>query len=101
MEISLNKGSSVDGISTQICKDLRLSILNRIVHIYSISIKSGIFPEGWSKGVITVILKPGDLLEPMNWHPITQTFIFAKIFEKTIHNRVNNYFLENNILLNF
>ena len=38
MEISLKKGNSVDGISTQICKDLMLSIPNRIVLIYSISL---------------------------------------------------------------
>ena len=100
-DVSLNKGSCVDGISTLICKDLMLQIPNRIVHIYSTYIKSGIFPEIWSKGVITVIPKSGKLSDPTNWRPITQTSIFAKIFEKIIHNRVITYFLDNNILSDF
>ena len=62
------------------------------------SIETGVFPQKWSHGVITVIPKSGDLAQPSNWRPITQTPIFAKIFEKIIHNGVMSYFTDNDIL---
>ena len=42
--------------------------------------------------------KDGDLLNPSNWRPITQTSIFAKILEKVVHVRLLKYFLDNYIL---
>ena len=55
----------------------------------------------WAMGVVTVIPKSGNLSDPSNWRPITQTPIFAKIFEKIVHKRFMNYFIENNILTNY
>ena len=39
--------------------------------------------------------KQGDLSGPSNWRPITQTSIFAKTFEKIIHQRLSHYLHEN------
>ena len=47
---------------------------------------------------ITVIPKSGNLSDPTNCRPITQTPIFAKKIEKIIHNRIMSYFVDNDIL---
>ena len=97
-DIDLSKSSSVDGISIHICKDL-LKFAPVLFHtMFLVSVREGIFPEAWSTGTITVIPKSGDLSSPSNWRPITQTPIFAKIFEKIIHSRLSNYFEEHDIL---
>ena len=97
-DIDLTKNSCVDGIGTSICKDLLKFAPEYFLFIFKRSVESGIFPRKWSHGVITVIPKSGNLTDPSNWRPITQTPIFAKIFEKIILNRVMNYFLDNDIL---
>ena len=97
-EIDINKSSSVDNISTKICKDLLLYAPSKFLRIFNRSIESSIFPDDWSKGTITILPKSGDLKDPSNWRPITQTSIFAKTFEKIIYQRLNAYFDDNNIL---
>ena len=97
-DIDLSKSSCVDGISTNICKDLLKRAPRYFQAIFKKSVETGIFPRKWSQGVVTVIPKSGNLSDPSNWRPITQTPIFAKVFEKIIHNRVMNYFNDNDIL---
>ena len=46
---------------------------------------------------MTLITKPGDLSDPGNLQPITQTSVFAKLFERIIHNRLYTHFENNNI----
>ena len=81
-----------------ICRDLLLLAPNYFLELYLTSIRSGIFPSKWALGTVTVIPKSGELSDPSNWRPITQTPIFAKFFEKIIHNRMTNYFTDNNVL---
>ena len=100
-DIDLTKSSSVDGISTQICKDLFKLAPRYFLSIFTRSLETSIFPRKWAHGVITVIPKSGDLSNPTNWRPITQTPIFAKIFEKIVHNRMMSFFVGNDILANY
>ena len=99
--IEISKSSCVPGISTSICKDVMKNLSDHIVHVFNCSIRTGIFPYEWSKGCITVIPKGGKLSNPSNWRPITQTSIFAKIFEKLIHKRLLSYFDDDDILTDY
>ena len=96
--IDLNKGSGIPGIMTFICRDIMKNLSNEIVHLFNCSILNGIFPTEWAKGTITVIPKSGKLTDPTNWRPITQTPVFAKVFEKLIYRRIIIYIEENDIL---
>ena len=76
---------------------LILAVPDKVCYIITKSlVTTGEIPMDWTKGVINVITKDGDLLSPSNWRPITQTPIFAKILEKIVHVRLLNYFLDNN-----
>ena len=97
-DIDTSKSSCIQGISTLICKNIMTFFPKGISHIFRCSIESGIFPADWSKGYITVIPKTGKLSDPSNWRPITQTSIFAKVFEKLVHRRIMNYFMDYHIL---
>ena len=52
-----------------------------ICQLCSTSLSTGIIPNDWMKGTITVIPKDG------NWHPLTQTSVFAKLSGRLVHAR--------------
>ena len=95
-DIDLNKSSSVENISTRFCVDVIKSIPDILCCIYRTSMPTGIFPSVWSNGTVTLLPKPGDSSDPGNWRPITQTSVFAKLFER-IHNRLYTHFEYSNL----
>ena len=97
-DIEISKCCCVEGLTSSICKDLLTMRPAYFVSLFQASFSTNTFPTSWSKGIVTVIPKSGDLSNPSNWRPITQTPVFAKIMEKIVYTRVNNYFIENNIL---
>ena len=99
--IDVNKSSCVDKINSKFCKLAMLSIPHVICDIMSKSLKLGSIPIAWTKGVINVIPKGGDLSNPGNWRPITQTSIFAKLLEKLVHTRLLKYLLDNKIISDY
>ena len=52
----------------------------------------------WATGFVNVIPKSGDLNEPSNWRPITQTNIYAKTLERIVHKRLLDHVVQNDIL---
>ena len=97
-DVDISKSSCVVNISARFCKDLMLAVPNIVLSICNISLLTSKIPREWTKGTITVIPKEGDLTNPSNWCPITQTSIFAKILEKLVHRRLLKYFLDNQII---
>ena len=75
-----------------------LSVPEHICRLFTTSLESGVLPKSWTKGTITVIPKDGDLTDPGNWRPITQTSIFAKLLEKLVHVRLLKHFVNNDII---
>ena len=92
-EIDINKSSCVDKINSKFCKAAMLSIPSVICDIMCKSLKMGTIPKSWTKGTMNVIPKGGDLSDPGNWRPITQTSIFSKILEKLVHKRLLKYLM--------
>ena len=82
--IDMTKSSGVPDINIKQCVDLLTGITDIICCIYITSLRTCIFPSVWSKGIVTLIPKPGDLCDPGNWRPITQTSVFSKLFEKIV-----------------
>ena len=54
-DFDLSKSTFVDGISTNICKDLMKHAPRYFLTIFRKSVETGTFPCKWSQGVITVI----------------------------------------------
>ena len=100
-EIDINKSSCVDRINSKFCKLAMLSIPNIICEIMCKSLSIGSIPSSWTKGTINIIPKGGDLTDPGNWRPITQTSIFSKILEKLVHKRLLRHLMNNNILSDY
>ena len=86
--IDITKASCIKNINSKICMDLLLILPNKFCHLFNTSLTYGIFPRLWATGYVNVIPKNGDLNDPGNWRPITQTNIFSKTLEKIVHKRL-------------
>ena len=100
-DIDVTKSSCVPNISASFCKDLMLVVPNVVLAICNKTLVTGKIPRNWTKGTITVLPKDGDLTDPGNWRPITQTSIFANILEKLVHTWLLKYFLDNHIFSDY
>ena len=97
----MSKSSGVPDINIKQCLDLLTGIPDAMCCIYITSIRTCTFPSVWSTGSVTLIPKSGNLGDPGNWRPITQTSVFSKIFEKIIYNRLYNHLETQNIFSKF
>ena len=97
-DIDMNMSSCIDGVNMKICKLLLTDFTDMWLSIFANSMFTGIFPEDWSRSIVTLLPKGGDLTNPVNWRPISQTNIFSKILEKIVHSKILDYFLRNSIL---
>ena len=100
-DIDISKSSCVEGISTKLCKMAMLSIPTHICRLFCASLESGVVPTSWTKGTIAVLPKDGDLSDPGNGRPITQTSICAKLLEKLVHARLLRYFMDNSVFSDY
>ena len=96
--IDISKASCIKNINNRICRDILLILPNKFCQLFNTSLNHGIFSRSWAKGYVNVIPKSGDLNNPGNWRPITQTNSFDKTLEKIVHKRLLEHILVNDIL---
>ena len=97
-EIDITKDSCILGITTRVLKDAFLHMSDKLLKMFASSMSQGIFPRKWAIGYVNILPKSGDLKNPSNWRPITQTCVPAKIMEKVIHKRFLKFLLENGLI---
>ena len=83
-EIDIGRDRCIDGLSTEILKE-SFGILNvQLQHLFNVSLEVSEFPRDWAKGSINILPKGGNLKDPSNWRPITQTLLPGKLLEKIV-----------------
>ena len=58
--------------------------------IYNSSMESGVFPDFWKLARATPIFKSGNESDANNYRPISIISVFARIFEKIVHDLVRD-----------
>ena len=97
-EIDVNMSSCVEGINMKLCKILIENFPGKFAKLFSNSLFLGIFPKDWARSVVTLLPKTGDMTNPGNWRPISQTCLFAKLLERIVHSRFLRYLLDNKLI---
>ena len=89
-----------DGIKPDIVKYVINLISSPLVHIFNLSIITGIVPEQLKIAKVVPIYKSGEKNKCNNYRPISVLPAFSKILERIIHKRLYNFLDRYNLLHN-
>jgi hypothetical protein len=92
------KSFDIDGISMNLVKFISTSISVPLAHIYSLSLRNGIFPEFLKISRVVPIFKGGDPELCDNYRPISLVKTFAKLLEKIVSKKLTHHLKVNNII---
>ena len=87
-DIDIGKDSCVEGVSTLVLKECFSALVRQLQYLFNTSLNVCTFPRKWAKGFINILPKGGNLKDPSNWRPITQTPLPAKMLEKVVQKRI-------------
>lgn len=92
------KACGLDGINNEMLK-LSCSLnVDIYVHIFNLIFKSEYYPSIWRNNYIKPIFKGGCFNSPTNYRGIAISSCFSKFFAKILHNRLDSYLEDNNII---
>lgn len=95
--LSNSKATSYDNLSNRLIKSIP-SLIPILVTIGNRILESGIFPSCLKKGIIVTKFKGGAKDQIANYRPITILSPLAKIFEKLLAVRMEDYLKRRNLL---
>ena len=95
-----DKATGPDGVPAKVIPSIAHIIASPLTHIINRSFAEGIIPYQWKIARVTPIFKSGDNNTLGNYRPISVISVIGKIMEKIVHNQVQKYLLDNNILSN-
>ena len=96
--LKTNKNPGFDDISPSIVKRCHENIFNPIKHVFSLSLKQGIFSENLKIARVSPIFKKDEKFLFNNYRPISVLPCFSKLLEKIMYNRLYKYLSGNNYL---
>ena len=89
--------TGVDDISTFSIKSVNFDLLKAVTTTVNQSLTTGIFPDNPKLAKVIALFKKGDPTSINNYRPVSLLPALSKIFERVIHNQINNYFTLNNL----
>lgn len=92
------KSGGVDSVNTKTLKLLAHFIVGPLAHIFNLCMEYSIWPDALKAADVVPIFKGGSKTSIMNYRPISLISNIAKIFEKIIYNRLEDFFTKYNII---
>jgi hypothetical protein len=81
-----NSSPGFDEIPTSLVKQCLCHFVKPLVHIYNVSLQTGIFPDMMKKAKIKPLFKKGDRQDIKNYRPTSILSVFSTPLEKLMHN---------------
>ena len=91
------KAVGIDKISNNILKCAPY-IYKSLSAIFNLSLETNVVPSDWKIAKVTPILKVGDRCDRNNYRPTSVISAVARIFEKPVHEQLENYVTNNNFI---
>ena len=91
LNLNPNKSAGVDNITVKVLKTIVAYISDPLTYIINKSIETSVFPNHCKKAEIIPIFKAGDTNLPTNYRPISLISNVAKIYEKIIKIRLDDF----------
>ena len=93
-----NKNSGIHEIAVSVLKLSQDQITHPLTRLFNQSVATGTFPTKLKIAKVTPIHKSGPVDNPQNYRPISNLFIFSKIFELLMKKHLMHYLESKNIL---
>ena len=90
--------AGLDGINTKLLKKIIPSTLPHITCLMNLCIEKCTFPACFKRALITPVYKSGPRYLFANYRPISLLPILSKVLEKVMHNQLQSFIQENDIL---
>jgi hypothetical protein len=88
----------IDGISNKMLKFVKFEIATPLVHMFNLSLSTGIFPSKLKMSRTVPIFKSGDPQKCDNYRPISLLSNISKVLEKAVAERLMNHLKYNNLI---
>lgn len=98
-KLKTNSAAGIDGISPKIVKTLRYELVPLFVHLINQIFVTCNYPDVFKNAIVILIHKAGDVTARTNYRPISILTSFNKIVERIIHERITNFIMKHNILI--
>lgn len=92
------KAPGLDRITSNTLKELKYLISKPLTYIINKIMETGVWPTCFGEGIVKPIFKAGDPLEAVNYRPITLISTLAKVSEKVLKTRIDNFLNKYEIL---
>ena len=97
-EINPMKSSGIDKLSSRVCRDAFIVLVDKLVHIFNCSLRSNIFPKAWKAAKVIPLFKGGEREKVTNYRPVSLLALPGKLLEKIVHCRISSFLEDNNFL---
>lgn len=89
-----NKHGGPDGIPNIFVKRASKNLSAPLTTIFNRSLHAGIVPDRFKMALVTPIHKKDKKSEVVNYRPICLLNVFSKIFERLVHDKLQEYFVD-------
>ena len=93
-----NKAAGIDGLSGIFIKDIAKILSKPISDLINLSISLSSVPESCKVAKLKPLFKKASKLEQKNFRPISLLPLITKVLEKVIHDQMQTFLTDNNIL---
>jgi hypothetical protein len=88
----------IDGISNKMLKFVKFELATPLVHLFNLSLRTGIFPSKLKMSRTVPIFKNGDPAGCDNYRPISLLSNISKVLEKAVAERLMNHLKYNKLI---
>ena len=96
--IPVSKSTGPDNISVRMLISTFPHIGDVLTNIFNKILDMGVFPRAWKLARVTAIHKSGSLNNPGNYRPISVLPILSKMFERHVHQYVEQFLSKNRLI---
>ena len=89
-KLKKGKAPGLDRISNEMIETSLVFLKDLFVILFNLTLKIGVVPENWCKGIITPVHKSGNPLDPDIYRPICLLSCLGKLFTNTINMRLQD-----------
>ena len=75
----------------RLLRDAAPAVAGPLSTIMNSSLDSGQLPQDWKTAKVTAIYKDGPNTDPSNYRPISVLSICMKVFERAVHDQLDEY----------